>query len=347
MKNLTHLLLLLTVFTQICVKTVSAQDLHFSQFIETPLLRNPALAGLFSGDMRFQMVYRNQWQSVTSPYKTVSFNGEFKKPIGNGDDFLTIGAQVLYDKAGTISMTATHILPVLNYHKSLSAEQNMYLSLGFMGGYVQRKIDQSKITTNNQFDGIMYNGSLLNGESFTNTTYSYFDASVGLSFNAQLGENPDNNIFAGVSYQHLNKASKISFYSNPEYELSPKWVYSAGIRMNATERSYFTFEADYNKQKIHSEIVAGFIYSYKLDDIEDPSLLIHGGLMMRVKDAIIPVIKLEKKPLSIALSYDVNTSQLSPASQSRGGFELSISYQKYIKNDSKYTSREAVRCPKF
>jgi hypothetical protein len=67
----------------------AAQDIHFSQFSETPLLRNPALAGIFSGDVRVQGVFRNQWNSVTVPYQTSSLNAEYKLPVGNGDDFLT------------------------------------------------------------------------------------------------------------------------------------------------------------------------------------------------------------------------------------------------------------------
>jgi hypothetical protein len=52
------------------------QDIHFSQFFETPLLRNPSLAGIFTGDIRLQMVYRDQWGSVTDGYRTGSLNGE-------------------------------------------------------------------------------------------------------------------------------------------------------------------------------------------------------------------------------------------------------------------------------
>src|ERR1700712_3359981 len=170
--------------------TGSAQDIHFSQFFEAPLLRNPALAGLFSGDLRLQSVYRTQWQSVTVPYQTTSFNGEFKLAIGKSEDFLTIGGEILYDKAGTIAMKTTHILPVVNYHKSLSAEKNMYLSLGFMGGLVQRKFDMSKVTTNSQFDGTAYNGNLSNGETMASNSYSYFDGTAGLSFNTQMGDDP-------------------------------------------------------------------------------------------------------------------------------------------------------------
>src|SRR5829696_6582582 len=126
---------------------IRAQDIHFSQFFEAPLLRNPSLAGIFEGDIRVQGVYRDQWNSVTNAYRTGSFNAEYKMPIGRGDDFMTTGLQVLYDKAGTVGLTSTHLLPAINYHKSLSGERTMYLSLGFMGGVVQKRIDYSKITT--------------------------------------------------------------------------------------------------------------------------------------------------------------------------------------------------------
>ena len=62
--------------------TACSQDLHFSQFFEAPLLRNPALAGIFTGDYRIQGVYRDQWNSFTNAYRTGSFNGEYKLPVG-------------------------------------------------------------------------------------------------------------------------------------------------------------------------------------------------------------------------------------------------------------------------
>ena len=133
-----------------CVVTALSQDLHFSQFFEAPLLRNPSLAGIFTGDYRIQGVYRDQWNSFTNAYRTGSFNGEYKLPVGRSNDFLTIGMQILYDKAGSAGLTSTQVFPALNYHKSLSDMKTMYLSLGFMGGYVEKRIDLSKITTNSQ-----------------------------------------------------------------------------------------------------------------------------------------------------------------------------------------------------
>ena len=345
MKNTILKYSILIAFIFLIENKCNAQDIHFSQFYETPILRNPALAGIFSGDLRIQGVYRNQWNSVTVPYQTSSLNAEYKLPIGHSDDYLTIGGEILYDKAGTIALTATHVLPVLNYHKSLSAERNMYLSAGFAAGIVQRKFDLSKMTTNSQYNGSNYDPSLGTGETFANTNYLYFDGSAGISFNTQVGENPDNNIFLGVAYHHFNQSAKVSFYNNPDIKLIPKLVFSAGVKMSVNDYAYVTFHGDYAKQGPSTEMIGGMLYSFKLDDPTDPHYVISGGVFLRWKDAFIPVIKLEVLPLTFALSYDVNVSSLKASSQSQGGFELSIAYQKFVNKDN--SSREAVRCPRF
>src|SRR5215813_11273183 len=108
----------------------NGQDIHFSQFFQTPLLRNPSLAGIYTGDVRVQAVYRDQWNSVTDAYKTASLDGEYKMPVGKLNDYVTFGMELLYDKAGTIAWTSTYVYPTINYHKSLSEDRNRYLSLG-------------------------------------------------------------------------------------------------------------------------------------------------------------------------------------------------------------------------
>src|SRR5436190_20141308 len=182
--------------------SIHAQDIHFSQFFQAPLLRNPSLAGIYTGDIRVQTVYRDQWNSVTDAYKTASLNGEYKMPIGKLNDYITLGMQLLYDRAGTIAWTSTYVYPTVNYHKSLSSERNRYLSLGFMGGIVQRRIDLSKVTTNSTYD----NGG--NGEPLTNTSYLYADGSVGMSYNSDLNANPNNNYYLGIAYHHFNRPNE-------------------------------------------------------------------------------------------------------------------------------------------
>ena len=336
---------LLVLMMLLCTVSLKAQDIHFSQFIETPLLRNPSLAGIFKGDIRVQSIYRSQWNNVTDAYRTGSLNIEYKKSIGKADDFITIGGEILYDKAGTIALTSTHILPVLNYQKSLSSERNMYLSLGFMGGLVQRRIDPSKMTTNSQYNGTNYDPNLANGENLTKTSYSFLDGSVGMSFNTQLGANTDNNIYVGLAYHHFNKSNKISFYGNPDIEMTPKWVGSLGARVAVGEESYCTFYGDYSTQGTYRETLVGLLYSYKLDDVEDPRYILHAGAMVRLKDALIPVVKLDINHMAVSVSYDVNISQLRNASYGHGGFEFGLSYQNFSNRDN--STKNAVRCPTF
>lgn len=335
------LLAFVLLFTAYCILPTSskAQDIHFSQFFEAPLLRNPSLAGLFDGDVRVQAVYRDQWNSVTTAYKTASLNGEYKMPVGKANDFVTVGLQLLQDRAGTVSWVSTHVLPAVNYHKSLSNDRTKYLSLGFMGGWVQKRFDRTKMTTNSMFDG------LGDGEPNLLPQYSYWDASVGMSYNAQLNENPENNFYLGVAYHHFNNP-KNSFYRDPRIELQPKTDVSAGIRFGVTEGSYVTLQGNQSLQGEFSQTIVGGMYGMKLGtDLANPTYTVHGGAFIRLNDAIIPVLKVEYRPFSFSISYDVNTSKLRTSSYGRGGFELALSYVGFSNRAN--STLNAVVCPRF
>src|SRR4051812_21230731 len=104
----------------IIINNIAAQDIHLSQFYESPLLRNPALAGIFTGNIRVQAVIRNQWNWSGAPYKTHSLSAEVKFPIGYSNDHLTIGLQTFQDLAGSSKLKTIEAMPVINFHKSLS-----------------------------------------------------------------------------------------------------------------------------------------------------------------------------------------------------------------------------------
>ena len=83
---------------------VFAQDLHFSQFMNSPLLTNPANTGFIpDGDYRLGVNYRNQWASITAfPYKTMSVFGDVQL-MQNKDNtgWLGLGGVILRDLAGS------------------------------------------------------------------------------------------------------------------------------------------------------------------------------------------------------------------------------------------------------
>ncbi len=318
---------------------VASQDLHFSQFHEAPLTRNPALAGLFAGDYRVQGVYRSQWQSISFPYQTGSLNAEYKRALANGDDYLTIGMQVLYDQAGTVALKTSQLLPAINFHKSLSQWRNTYLSIGMMGGLVSRRLDRSKVTTNSQYDGFDYNGSLPDGESFT-SGYNFFDASVGMSLYSTLGEDEQHQFFVGGALHHFTKPVN-AFYRNINH--LPKWVFSAGVKLNIGPVSYITFQHDAMIQTPYRQQLSGAMYTHLLNTEEEQGQTISLGSMVRWGDAIIPTLKLDLKPISIGFSYDVTVGRLASIARGKGGFEISLAFTNYRKDDR--STKYSTNCP--
>ena len=330
-----------------CANTLIAQDVHLSQFFNTPLLRNPALAGIFTGDLRVQAVYRNQWQSVGFPYQTNALSGEYKFAVGNADDFMTLGATAFYDEAGVMKLKTLQIMPAINFHKSLSGTKSSYLSGGFMAGYVSRQFDGKNLTFDNQYSNGRYNPSAATGENFTGLNRNFLDVALGLSYNTELGEN--STVYVGTSLWHFNKPST-SFLSEA-ITLQPKVQFNAGYKMRVGANVEMTVEANYLKQGAYSETVGGAMVRYSLDELINAEetaisqLSVGAGAFVRLNDAVIPYVQISYNHIDVGLSYDVNTSPLKTASQGRGGFELSLTYRAFTRNQN--SSVQSMRCPRF
>ena len=153
------------------IATLGQQDIHFSQFYELPLLRNPALAGIFNGNVRFSAAYRNQWQSVTVPYRTMALGAEFKLLEGSSGKFITAGFQLTNDEAGDSRLKRTQFFPVFNFHKLINEETNTYISAAFMGGLVSESFDPSQLKFDDQFVNGSYSASNPTSQTFSKTNF--------------------------------------------------------------------------------------------------------------------------------------------------------------------------------
>ncbi len=328
-------------------QSLVAQDIHLSQFYETPILRNPALIGLFNGDYRVQAVYRNQWNSVTIPYQTGTLSAELKFPVGNSEDFVTAGIQFTYDRAGTARLQSVQALPAVNYHKSLSQDKNMFLSVGFTGGIVQRQFDASKLTFNNQYNGGQFDPTAATGEEgrLALRGYSYLDAGAGISFNSTLGVDEQVTYYIGAAMFHFNRP-KLSFFKDASIAMDPKFTVNAGITFPLQER--LKFIAQYNEIHMgaYSEYLGGALLGYSLyDDGMESTRAFYFGAYMRYKDAIIPSFRLDMEKYEVGITYDANISKLKTASNTFGGFELSLVFKGFL--NSRNSTLESIHCPRF
>ncbi len=344
MKNrITSIRKLLILFTSIfSYLSADAQDFTFSQFYEQPLLRNPALSGIFTGDLRVSLVHRDQWASVTTAFRTTSLSVEHKLPIGNKNDLVTIAAQMSQDGAGDIRLKRTHLLPAISYHKSLSDERDSYLTASFMGGPVFSQFDPTQLKFGDQYQ----NGSIGQNsmQPIKSSAYSYWDLSAGLSYNTSFSDKTRFYIAAGMS--HITNPVIKSTTGSVSGFLSPRMSFNMGIHAPSGERGHLFGFADVFLQNGSKQMLGGLMYGVNMREYDDgdPDIF-YVGSFMRWGDALIPVVKMEFNHLSIGVSYDVNISKLKVVSNWRGGLEMTIAYRGFTKIRNSMIDR--VRCTRF
>jgi len=320
-----------------------AQDPHFSQFFASPLTLNPAFTGLFSGDFRIAGNYRSQWRSIATPYITGTISADFNilKNVISYTDIWGVGVMALYDKTGGGALVSNYIAISTAYHKGLDPEGNHTLAIGLQGAWMQKRVDQSKLIFENQIDNNGYNPGLPSSETLTNPKISYFDPNVGILYNGLVGE--ASNIYLGASYYHITQPTE-TFMSQNNNRLSYRYTIHGGGSFPVHGINRIHASALYMKQSTASETSFGAAYGFNLSGVPDdnPTMFYLGG-WYRLKDAINPYVGLEIGGFNVGVSYDLNVSSLKPASNYRGGMEISVIYIHRSNQNSKYKTL----CPKF
>lgn len=335
---------ILIILSCILCLQLQAQDFSFSQFYEKPALRNPALTGLFNGDIRVSTAYRDQWASVTVPFRTSALSVEHKWKLNDQNDFVTIGFQSSVDGAGDIRLKRTQLQPFFNFSKSLSEERDEYISLAFMGGLVNSQFDATQLKLGDQFRNGSYSASNPTQQVITATGYKLYDASVGLSYVNELSNGTK--FYFGAAMYHFNKPIIQTVTGNQHHQLEARHTANLGIHYPINEYQRMYLFADYLSQGGSKQILGGMMYGFDLNEAyEGLPYSFYLGVFLRANDAMIPMIKLNLNQISFGLSYDVNISSLKTASNLRGGMEFTLVYTSFLKINN--PSLDMVRCFRF
>jgi type IX secretion system PorP/SprF family membrane protein len=333
---------LLSACTMLLGTTAFGQDLHFSQFMNSPLTTNPANTGFIpDGDYRLGVNFRNQWSTVmTVPYKTISAYGDMqlmKDRFQNG--WLGAGGVILRDVAGSGNLTSTKIYGSIAYHQMLG--YSSLLSLGFNVGYANKQINTTNLKFPDQFDGKFFDNKLPTSAILARNNVGYLDMQVGMNF----AYFPTEEIYlnAGFSTHHVNTPNESFFEStsdvsntvpmrhigflNGSFKLNDQWIINPNI--------YYTRQAG------ASELVGGMNAHYNLSG--DGEYLLIGGLYYRHKEAVIPMVGLGYKDLTFSFTYDATISSLKNYNGSRGAFEFSLVKQGVLNS----STGRVTPCPTF
>lgn len=324
------------------VAVANAQDPNFSQFFASPLTLNPALTGKFDGVMRVAGNYRNQWPTINNAYVTKTASVDFgilKNRIPEIDN-MGVGFLGITDRAGDGVLVTNSAGLSLSYHKGLDEDGYHQIGVGFQGAYTNKRLDVTKVVFEDELTPFGFVPGTT-GEIFNNkqVNVSYVDINAGILYNGST--NGYNNFYLGASMYHINRP-KESFQGG-QFLLNARTTLQAGGRLPIGPYNYFHFSAIHSIQAKAHNTVAGGAFSYNVNSDQDNPTNVYLGAWYRFDDAIIPYIGLEFNSLHIGATYDANTSALRPASNTRGGMEISMIY---IKKPSDPNARK-LNCPRF
>ena len=284
----------------------SQQYPWFTQYRSNMYMFNPA----FCGTKRFvdlRLFYRYQWAGYAGAPKTyaASFNMRYN------DGKLGTGAFFFNDEIGPFKNTYTAL--TFAYHLKFD---DVELSVGAQGSYMQQIFDGTKVTLHNQID------RSINQYAASKTTA--YDGSFGIVL-------LNDRFYFGAGMNNLLGAEMLHFSGDPthqgKYKNEPS--YSIGAGYNYAENPNYTFE---------NSLMT--LYTPGIPFYVDYTLRLHiqkillTGFSIRFKDAIALHLGLNiKNQFQIAYSYDLVTSPLS-AYQS-GSHELSIVFSSNLGRDQK------------
>ena len=320
-------------------------DIHFSQFYETSILRNPALTGVFGDDYKLGAYYRNQWSSITNPYNTVLVSAESHVPVSPvTDDFFSFGILCYSDKAGSINQKISTFYPAINYNKSLNTDHNRYLSVGFTGGYMQYSFDPSKTTFNNQFQNGKFDPANPSLENLPNAKMNLWDLGAGINYNTSTGVDNRSTYVVGLSVYHFTQP-KFSYYQKAGITENMRINVNGALSTSVTDLVSVMLQTNYAMEGTYRELMMGGLVSWSAATSGVQNIFVlSGGLFYRYGDALIPVVKVSYKNLAMAVSYDVNLSSLKEASNMQGGYEVTLFF---TGNYSDKGIAKKTVCPKF
>lgn len=342
-----------------------SQDLNFSQFYEQPLLRNPALCGLFNGNLRVGGIFRNQWPSLHVPYRTQGLSIETRAPFcgdnSGCENYWTIGGQFTYDVAGDSRLTRSQGMLAIGRRLTLSCDRGDALIVSFVPGFVNSHFDPTKLRWDDEYVNGTYTPGSTN-QVLKRTGITYGELGAGLLYTSPISE--DASFYIGGSVYHLllfslsSSSSGFNINSNKRTTPNVKYSINGGMEMRVNQQQLNLF-GDYILQNAirpsndsaialragrYSTVMAGALLTLNPKDGTtqgEDATSFSIGAMYRWNDALAPIVRIEHKTFSFGISYDINISGLTVASKANGGLELTLGYRL---NNCPYSS---TICPKF
>lgn len=309
------------------------------------MLQNPASVGFFDANMRFSGIYRNQWATVPVNYNSVGFSYDlnFLEHFKTGSK-AGAGLNFYFDQAGDSKFQTLHLMVPVAYHLYIPiSNHKLKISVGAEGGFQYKSLSTSDLYYDSQFNGEVFNPDADSKETFTNLNVLNPDFGGGLNFEFET-EN-EMKIGLGFALKHINSAEEAYLNSNIKPNLRQRFVVPARFFTPISEKWDVDVSYLFNLQNESQEHLLGLLFGYYLENQSVRKRKINFGAYYRIVDAVSLAIQYETNNFKAGLSYDINASKFSKATNSYGGVEIGLAY--FIHNVSKPNLKMNKKCFTF
>ncbi len=308
--------------------TLSAQDIHYSQFYNTPMNINPALTGVFNGDHRFILSYRDQWRFVPVPWTTFSGSWDMvHTPFGSEKVFYGLGLQGNYDRQGDsrLNLLGLNLNGALHY----AANSRNILSIGLNVGFNSRGFDTESLRWDRQWNGETFDTSLPSLESFQNTErISFLETGIGANYRYQKSHRTNLNLGLGV--HHLIEPN-VSFAGENDVKLPRRFSLAGEGNIQLTQKFDVQIHALHQIQRKYNETILGALGKIHVNQQRGKETEIHLGLGYRTSGSFIPTLAFQYQGWYLGMNLDLDRTDFNDRfNTSRGAYELHLRY--IIKN---------------
>ncbi len=315
------------------------QQVHFTHYSLVPLTVNPAQTGLFEGSYRIGGLFRSQWQvaSAVSGFQTPSFFVDVPISGFRKQDWIGLGLNVTRDNAGEAALVNTLLGLNAAYHVGLDKKLTRVLSFGLQGGFVQRGIDKTKLS----FEDQIRSGGGVSSDvrNINDNNKSYMDFNFGINLRSQVNKKTLMNI--GISADHLT-SPQYNLLSQPTANVPLRFNIYGNVERQLTEKLSLTPSVLVSSSAGTLNLMVQAMGGLKIDPKK--SMILRGGLGYRLGDAAQVLLGADFGDFRVGAAYDFTLSSLR-GGRVRDAFELGFGYIGKIYKTVKPPT--VILCPRY
>lgn len=353
-----------------------AQDLHNSFFQFAPASINPALTGAFYGNLRANVIGRDEGRPVTNrnEWQALSLALDYNIDFGFTEgDWISLGGTFSRSASAGSGDFRRQFSGLLGaYHLAFGKKQDRVFTIGVKYGNYSQGFNQVDLNSYSDPFGVETGGSSTDLTSWYSNIFNTQDGQpnqktkgdymLGFMLDAPMGKTAD--IRIGISADHIleprfnivNQSMTPNPNPNPN-PIPPAPGTTLGERLERRINAFVFLYTDINERLtfnpnllvqrmgVTTNIVAQALFNYDYNKEKEIGLIFGLGARL-INDLDIPLyIGVDMKDLRVGLSYDVNVGGLRASSNTFGALDIGVT--KIFNWNKKAVVKPLFICPRL